>query len=45
MSTVKIQVVVFWAMMSCTDVDWYHHFRGPCYLYLQDEIHGAWKWT
>jgi len=31
-------VEVFWAMMSCSVVVGHHHFRGPCYLHIQDEV-------
>jgi hypothetical protein len=31
---VKIQVEVFWVVMSCGVVVGYQHFRGPCCLHL-----------
>jgi hypothetical protein len=31
------QVMVFWLVMSCTDVVGYQHFEGPCSLYFQGE--------
>jgi len=33
-TSVKIQVKVFWVVMSCSDVVRYQRFRGPCYLHL-----------
>jgi hypothetical protein len=32
----KIQVVIFWVAIPCTDVG-YHRFGEPCLLHLQGE--------
>jgi len=42
---VKIQVEVFWVVMSCGVAEGYQHFRWLCHLLLQDEACGARKWT
>jgi hypothetical protein len=39
---VKIQVMVFWDMMLCTDVVRYQCSEGPCYLHLLPEDGGRW---
>jgi hypothetical protein len=33
---VNIQVEFFWVVTTCSVVVGYQHFRGPCYLLLQD---------
>jgi hypothetical protein len=38
LTAVKIQVVVFWAVMQCSVVVGYHCFREPCYLHFQGEV-------
>jgi len=43
-TVLKIHVVVFWVVISCSDVVGYKHFGGVCYLHLQDVVSGAWKW-
>jgi hypothetical protein len=39
-TAMKIQVMVFWVVMLCTVTVGYQHFRGPCCLHLQGEVHG-----
>jgi len=41
-TTVIFQVVAFRVMTPCSDVEGYQRFGGPCCLYLQGEVSGAW---
>jgi hypothetical protein len=34
----KFHIMVFWVLMSCSDVVGYQHFGGPCYFQLQGEV-------
>jgi len=38
---VKIQVVVFWVMMPCSDVLGYHCFMGPCASIFRVKLEAA----
>jgi hypothetical protein len=42
---VKTQVEDFWVVMLCGVVLRYQHFRGPCYLHLQDKVKMEAAWT
>jgi hypothetical protein len=39
----KIQDVVFWVVMPCSDVVGYQCFGGPCCLHLQGEVNVSLK--
>jgi hypothetical protein len=38
----KIQAVVFWFVMPCSDVGEYQRFGDPCRLHLQVKMEVAW---
>jgi hypothetical protein len=40
----KIQAAVLWVATSCSDIEGYHCFGGPCNLHLQGEVSGTRKW-
>jgi len=40
-TTMKIQVTVFWVMISCSDVAEYQCFGGPCCFNLDAEEVGS----
>jgi hypothetical protein len=39
-TVVNIQVMFFWVVMLYSVVVGYQHFRGPCCLHIQGELHG-----
>jgi len=39
----KIQVVVFWVMILCSDLVGHQSFGGPCSLHLHSEVNALRK--
>jgi len=43
-TAMKIQIVVFWVVMPCSDVVGYRRFGGPCCLHLHHSSSALGRW-